>query len=65
MTTSGYLLVQNLPLNAKSIHVSRDSTILRPDQSRVLLRPFARHGNPERWVRLDAQEVQRRDPPQI
>ena len=27
-------------MNANPIHVSRDSTILRPDQSRVLLRPF-------------------------
>jgi predicted GH43/DUF377 family glycosyl hydrolase len=33
----------SLPLNKQpmSIHVSRDSTILRPDQSRVLLRPFS------------------------
>ena len=31
----------NLPMNAKPIHVRRDSTILRPDQSRVLLRPFS------------------------
>jgi predicted GH43/DUF377 family glycosyl hydrolase len=28
-------------MNANVIHVSRDSTILRPDQSRVLLRPFS------------------------
>jgi predicted GH43/DUF377 family glycosyl hydrolase len=28
-------------VNANSIHVSRDPTILRPDQSRVLLRPFS------------------------
>src|SRR5712692_7604101 len=28
-------------MNANRIHVSRDSTILRPDQSRVLLRPFS------------------------
>ncbi len=28
-------------MNANPIHVSRDSTILRPDQSRVLLRPFS------------------------
>ncbi len=27
-------------MNTNPIHVSRDSTILRPDQSRVLLRPF-------------------------
>src|SRR5258707_11377482 len=32
MTTSGFL---------PGIHVSRDATILRPDQSRVLLRPFS------------------------
>jgi len=28
-------------MNANPIHVRRDSTILRPDQSRVLLRPFS------------------------
>jgi hypothetical protein len=28
-------------MNANPIHVSRDSTILRPDHSRVLLRPFS------------------------
>ena len=28
-------------MKANQIHVSRDSTILRPDQSRVLLRPFS------------------------
>jgi predicted GH43/DUF377 family glycosyl hydrolase len=28
-------------MKANPIHVSRDSTILRPDQSRVLLRPFS------------------------
>ena len=28
-------------MNDNRIHVSRDSTILRPDQSRVLLRPFS------------------------
>src|SRR5438093_6293077 len=28
-------------MNANPIHISRDSTILRPDQSRVLLRPFS------------------------
>jgi predicted GH43/DUF377 family glycosyl hydrolase len=27
-------------MNTNSIHIRRDSTILRPDQSRVLLRPF-------------------------
>ncbi|MFZ0663963.1 MAG: glycoside hydrolase family 130 protein [Acidobacteriaceae bacterium] len=39
MTTSSPW--NNLPMNAKPIHVSRDSTILLPDQSRVLLRPFS------------------------
>lgn len=34
-------------MNANAIHVTRASTILRPDQSRVLLRPFS-PGDPER-----------------
>ncbi len=34
-------------MNANSIHVSRASTILAPDQSRVLLRPFS-PGDPQR-----------------
>jgi predicted GH43/DUF377 family glycosyl hydrolase len=34
-------------MNANPIHVTRNSTILRPDQSRVLLRPFS-PGNSQR-----------------
>ena len=37
-----------------SIHVKRTSTILRPDQSRVLLRPFS-PGGPERIARIIAR----------
>src|ERR1700735_5599685 len=37
-----------------SIRVRRSSTILRPDQSRVLLRPF-RHEDPERSRRIIAR----------
>ena len=37
--------------NANSIHVSRSPTILEPDQSRVLLRPF-NPGGPERIGRI-------------
>src|SRR6266496_5634790 len=39
---------------ASSIRVQRTSTILRPDQSRVLLRPF-RHEDPERSRRIIAR----------
>jgi len=38
-------------ITASSIRVQRTSTILRPDQSRVLLRPF-RHEDPERSRRI-------------
>src|SRR6266702_446664 len=38
-------------MNANPIHISRDSTILRPDQSRVLLRPFS-PGDPQRVGRI-------------
>jgi predicted GH43/DUF377 family glycosyl hydrolase len=39
---SRFPIQSNMPLmHAHSIHVSRDATILRPDQSRVLLRPFS------------------------
>jgi predicted GH43/DUF377 family glycosyl hydrolase len=41
MTTSGTLPQANPSMNAKSIHVKRTSLILKPDQSRVLLRPFS------------------------
>src|SRR5438876_3506880 len=37
-----------------SIHVKRTTTILKPDQSRVLLRPFA-PGEPERMGRIIAR----------
>src|SRR5450759_421548 len=37
-----------------SIHVKRTSTILKPDQSRVLLRPFS-PGSPERVARIIAR----------
>lgn len=39
-----------------SIHVKRTATILRPDQSRVLLRPFT-PGNPERIARIISRIV--------
>src|SRR5580658_5321168 len=39
---------------ATSIRVRRTATVLRPDQSRVLLRPF-RHENPERSRRIIAR----------
>jgi len=38
-------------MNANSIHVKRTTTILRPDQSRVLLRPFS-PGDPQRAGRI-------------
>src|SRR5882724_11129145 len=41
-------------MNANPIHVSRDSTILRPDQSRVLLRPFNLE-DPQRVSRIIAR----------
>jgi hypothetical protein len=41
-------------MNAKSIHVQRTATVLRPDQSRVLLRPFSQ-GNPQRTGRIIAR----------
>src|SRR5207245_1931048 len=41
-------------MNANPIHISRDSTILRPDQSRVLLRPFS-PGDPQRVGRIIAR----------
>jgi predicted GH43/DUF377 family glycosyl hydrolase len=41
-------------ITASSIRVRRTSTILRPDQSRVLLRPF-RHEDPERSRRIIAR----------
>ena len=37
-----------------SIHVKRTTTILRPDQSRVLLRPFS-PGDPQRVGRIIAR----------
>src|SRR5580700_415067 len=37
-----------------TIHVHRTSTILKPDQSRVLLRPFS-PGNPERVRQIIAR----------
>jgi predicted GH43/DUF377 family glycosyl hydrolase len=37
-----------------SIHVKRTATILKPDQSRVLLRPFS-SGNPQRVARIIAR----------
>ena len=37
-----------------SIHVKRTATILKPDQSRVLLRPFS-PGDPERAARIIAR----------
>jgi hypothetical protein len=41
-------------ISTTSIRVRRSSTILRPDQSRVLLRPF-RHEDPERSRRIIAR----------
>jgi len=41
-------------MNATSIRVQRTSTVLRPDQSRVLLRPFS-HEDPERSRRIIAR----------
>lgn len=41
-------------MNAKSIHVKRTATILRPDQSRVLLRPFSPE-DPQRVGRIIAR----------
>jgi hypothetical protein len=41
-------------ITTSSIRVQRTSTILRPDQSRVLLRPF-RHEDPERSRRIIAR----------
>jgi hypothetical protein len=41
-------------MNTNSIHVKRTATVLRPDQSRVLLRPF-RHDDPERSRRIIAR----------
>jgi hypothetical protein len=38
-------------MNAKSTHVKRAATILKPDQSRVLLRPFS-PGDPPRVSRI-------------
>src|SRR6516225_416933 len=41
-------------MNANSIHVKRTATVLRPDQSRVLLRPFS-PGDPQRAGRIIAR----------
>ena len=41
-------------MNANSIHVKRTATILKPDQSRVLLRPFS-PGDPRRTSRIIAR----------
>ncbi len=41
-------------MNAKSIHIQRTTTVLRPDQSRVLLRPFS-HQDPQRAGRIIAR----------
>src|SRR5256886_85548 len=41
-------------MNANSIHVKRTATVLRPDQSRVLLRPFSTE-NPQRAGRIIAR----------
>jgi len=41
-------------MNADSIHVKRTATVLRPDQSRVLLRPFS-PGDPQRAGRIIAR----------
>ena len=44
----------NLSMNTHSIHVTRTPTILKPDQSRVLLRPFS-PGDSERVGRIIAR----------
>src|SRR5204863_1251265 len=41
-------------MNVNSIHVKRTGTVLRPDQSRVLLRPFSQ-GDPQRAGRIIAR----------
>ncbi|MCI0418610.1 MAG: glycoside hydrolase family 130 protein, partial [Acidobacteria bacterium] len=41
-------------MNANPVHVKRTTTILRPDQTRVLLRPF-NPGNPQRVGRIIAR----------
>jgi predicted GH43/DUF377 family glycosyl hydrolase len=41
-------------MSDNSIHVTRTATILRPDQSRVLLRPFSQ-GDPQRTGRIIAR----------
>src|SRR6202795_2718844 len=41
-------------MDANSIHVKRTATVLRPDQSRVLLRPFSQ-GDPQRTSRIIAR----------
>src|SRR5208337_5345622 len=41
-------------MNANSIHVKRTVTVLRPDQSRVLLRPFSPE-DPQRASRIIAR----------
>ena len=41
-------------MNDNSIHVKRTATVLRPDQSRVLLRPFS-PGDPQRTGRIIAR----------
>src|SRR2546421_11028338 len=41
-------------MNANSIHVKRTATVLRPDQSRVLLRPFSTE-DPQRAGRIIAR----------
>ena len=41
-------------MNAKAIHVQRTATVLRPDQSRVLLRPFSL-GDAQRTGRIIAR----------
>jgi predicted GH43/DUF377 family glycosyl hydrolase len=41
MTTSSSLPGTDPSMSAGSIHVTREPTILKPDQSRVLLRPFS------------------------
>ena len=41
-------------MNTSSIHVKRAATVLKPDQSRVLLRPFS-PGNSERVARIIAR----------
>src|SRR2546427_6344313 len=41
-------------MNANSIHVKRTATVLRPDQSRVLLRPFSPE-DPQRAGRIIAR----------